>query len=161
MTELYLDNKAVILPSNLEFKLYYDNPYFTSTSTHSLDIELPMPVNYHVFGMLNRLDVEKKSVTLKAHLIADGRVLLNGTALVLAVTDKSVKVQLMSGNAELNFLTKGDIYINETNWGNVDGISYDKNVDFAGCDSRNSVYTYIKIGDTTDNFIILTPTHVF
>lgn len=158
MTELYLDNKAVVLPSNLEFKLYYDNPYFTSTSTHSLDIELPMPVNYHIFGMLNRLDVEKKSVTLKAHLIAEGRVLLNGTALILSVTDKSVKIQLMSGNAELNFLTKGDIYINETNWGNVDGISYDKNVDFAGCDSRNSVYTYIKIGDTTDNFIILTPT---
>ena len=115
MTELYLDNKSVVLPSNLEFKLYYDNAYFTSTSTHSLDIELPMPVNYHVFGMLNRLDVEKKSVTFKAYLIADGRVLLNGTALVLAVTDKSVKVQLMSGNAELNFLTKGDIYINETN----------------------------------------------
>ena len=83
MTELFLDNKSVVLPSNLEFKLYYDNPYFTSTSTHSLDIELPMPVNYHVFGMLNRLDVEKKSVTLRAQLIADGRVLLNGTALVL------------------------------------------------------------------------------
>ena len=87
MTELFLNDKAVVLPSNLEFSLYFDNPYFTSTSTHSLDIELPMPVNYHVFGMLNRLDVEKKSVTLRAQLIADGRVLLNGTAIVLAVTD--------------------------------------------------------------------------
>lgn len=158
MTELYLDNKSVVLPSNLEFKLYYDNTYFTSTSTHSLDIELPMPVNYHVFGMLNRLDVEKKSVMLKAYLIADGRVLLNGTALVLAVTDKSVKVQLMSGNAELNYLTKGDIYINETNWGVVDGITNNKSTDFAGCESRNSVFTYIKIDDITDDRILFTRT---
>ncbi len=158
MTELFLNDKAVVLPSNLEFSLYFDNPYFTSTSTHSLDIELPMPVNYHVFGMLNRLDVEKKSVTLTARLIADGKVLLNGTALVLSVTDKSVKIQLLSGNAELNFFTKGDIYINETNWGVVDGISWEKNVDFAGCDSRNSVYTYIKIGDVTDDRILFTKT---
>lgn len=158
MTELFLNDKAVVLPSNLEFSLYYDNPYFTSTSTHSLDIELPMPVNYHVFGMLNRLDVEKKSVTLTARLIADGKVLLNGTALVLSVTDKAVKIQLLSGNAELNFLTKGEIYINETNWGVVDGISWDKTTDFAGCDSRNSVYTYIKIGDVTDDRILFTKT---
>ena len=158
MTELYLNNESVVLPSNLEFKLYYDNTYFTSTSTHSLDIELPMPVNYRVFGMLHRMDVEKKSVTYRARLVVDGRILLNGTAVVLSVTDKSVKIQLLSGNAELNFLTKGDIYINETNWGEVDGLTYNKTSDFAGCDSRNSVFTYIKIGDVTDNRILFTKT---
>lgn len=158
MTELYLNNESVVLPSNLEFKLYYDNTYFTSTSTHSLDIELPMPVNYRIFGMLHRMDVEKKPATYRARLVVDGRILLNGTAVVLSVTDKSVKIQLLSGNAELNFLTKGDIYINETNWGEVDGLTYNKTSDFAGCDSRNSVFTYIKIGDVTDNRILFTKT---
>lgn len=156
MTELYLNNKSVVLPPELNFKLYFDNPYFTSTSTHSLDIELPMPVNYQVFGMLNRLDVNKKSVTYPARLIVDGRVLLNGTAVVLGVTDKTVKIQLLSGNSELNFLTKGDIYLNEVDWGDVDYITGSKTDDFAGCESRNSVFTYVKIGDVTDDWILLT-----
>lgn len=103
MTELLIDGKRVSLPSDLSFDLIFENPYFTKSSTHTLDVDLPMPTNRHVFGMLHRMDVTKQKVTLPAVLIADGYQLLNGKALVLGTTDQTVKIQLMSGNAEFNF----------------------------------------------------------
>ena len=120
MTELLIDGKRVSLPSDLSFDLIFENPYFTKSSTHTLDVDLPMPTNRHVFGMLHRMDVTKQKVTLPAVLIADGYQLLNGKALVLGTTDQTVKIQLMSGNAEFNFLTNGDIYLDEVDWANDD-----------------------------------------
>lgn len=120
MTELLIDGKRVSLPSDLSFDLIFENPYFTKSSTHTLDVDLPMPTNRHVFGMLHRMDVTKQKVTLPAVLIVDGYQLLNGKALVLGTTDQTVKIQLMSGNAEFNFLTNGDIYLDEVDWANDD-----------------------------------------
>lgn len=116
MTELIIDGKRASLPSDLSFDLIFDNPYFTKSSTHTLDIELPMPSNMHIFGMLHRVDVTKQKITLPAVLMVDGHQLVNGKALVLGTTDKIVKVQLMSGIAEFNFLNREDIYIDEVNW---------------------------------------------
>lgn len=116
MTELTINNKKAILPSDLQFQLIFDNPYFTKSSTHTLEVELPMPSNIHIFGMLHRVDVTKQKITFPAVLTADGYQLLNGKALILGTDERTVKVQLMSGNAEFNFLNRDDLYINEVNW---------------------------------------------
>lgn len=41
MTELLIDGKRVSLPSDLSFDLIFENPYFTKSSTHTLDVDLP------------------------------------------------------------------------------------------------------------------------
>lgn len=119
MTTLIISNKPVLLPSDLETTLCFENPYFTRTSNYSLEVTLPMPANYGIFGHIHRQDVKKEKVILTAKLIVDGRVLMNGSAVVIAVDDTSVTVQLMSGNAEFNILTNDDIYIDQLDLGEV------------------------------------------
>lgn len=119
MTTLIISNKPVLLPSDLETTLCFENPYFTRTSNYSLEVTLPMPANYGVFGHIHRQDVKKKKIILPARLLIDGRMLMNGSAVVIGVDDTSVKVQLMSGNAEFNILTNDDVYIDQLDLGEV------------------------------------------
>lgn len=119
MTTLIISNKPRLLPFDLETTLCFENPYFTRTSNYSLEVTLPMPANYEVFGHIHRQDVKKEKIILPAKLIIDGRVLMNGSAVVIGVDDTSVTVQLMSGNAEFNILTNDDIYIDQLDLGEV------------------------------------------
>lgn len=119
MTELYIDGQTAILPEGFSITFTSENPYFTRSSNYSLDIELPMPANHAIFKHINRLDVTKRKTILPAILIVDARCVLYGSAVLLAVEDTLVKVQLVSGNAEFNLLTNDTIYIDELDLGNV------------------------------------------
>ena len=102
MIELYLNKKMAALPEDLNFTFLQENPYFTSNSNSSLNIELPLygcMDNLNIFGHINRLDVTKKRVVLDAELRASGIVYLSGSAIVNEITDASVKIQLVSGNS--------------------------------------------------------------
>ena len=76
-----------------------------------------MAANYTIFKHINRLDVTKRKTILPAMLIVDAKCLLYGSAVLLSVEDRLVKVQLVSGNAEFNLLTNDDIYIDELELG--------------------------------------------
>lgn len=117
MTELYINNELAYLPEDFSITFIAENPYFTKSSSYTLDINLPMPANYKIFGNINRLDVSKKKIILPARLIANARTLLIGSAVLLSVEDTSVRVQLVSGNAEFNMLTNDDVYIDELDLG--------------------------------------------
>lgn len=119
MTELYIDGQLAILPEGFDITFASENPYFTHSSSYSLDIDLPMPENHAIFSHVNRLDVTKSKTILPASLIVDAKCLLQGSAVLLSVEDDLVKVQLVSGNAEFNFLTNDDIYIDELDLGTV------------------------------------------
>lgn len=117
MTELYIDGQLAVLPEGSSITFTSENPYFTRSSNYSLDIELPMAANYTIFKHINRLDVTKRKTILPAMLIVDAKCLLYGSAVLLSVEDRLVKVQLVSGNAEFNLLTNDDIYIDELELG--------------------------------------------
>lgn len=119
MTELYIDGQPAVLPEGFGMTFTSENPYFTRSSSYSLDVELPMPDNHAIFGHINRLDVTRKKTILPASLIVDGHTLLYGSAVILSMEDSIVKVQLVSGNAEFNLLTNDDIYIDELDLGTV------------------------------------------
>lgn len=120
MTELYINNRLAWLPADFSIALTCENPYFTSSSAYSLDIDLPMPENSGIFGNIHRLDVGKQKTILPARLLSGARTLLNGSAVLLSISDEVARVQLVSGNAELNILTNEDIYIDELDLGTVD-----------------------------------------
>lgn len=125
MTELYIGGRLAVLPGDLSFTLAVENPYFTRSSSYTLDIELPMPVNHAIFGHINRLDVTKKKTILPATLIVDARCLLSGSAVLLSVEETLVKLQLVSGNAEFNLLTNDNIYIDDLDLGTAVLPEYD------------------------------------
>lgn len=123
MINLYLNDKQALLPNNISIKLVRENPYFTKSSSYTFDITLPLEgctMNLMIFKHINRHDVVKNHQTLNARLVVDCKCLLNGTAVVKSISEKDVKIQLISGNSEFNFFSKGSkIYINELDLGSV------------------------------------------
>lgn len=117
MVELFIDNKRVVLPANLNIKLTDENPILTESGKYSFDIELPLrgcAQNLKVFGPLDRFDVSKGVRSWAARLLADNHVILAGIATATSYSRDSIKIQLVGGNSEYNFLSKFEnLYIDE------------------------------------------------
>lgn len=120
MTELFLNKYRAVLDKSFTAKVVYENPYFTQSSTYTYNVTLPLAgcvQNQLIFKHINRDDVSKHTQTLAAILISDDICMLNGTAVVMEITDENVKVQLLSGNSELNFYSTDDKFIDEFDLG--------------------------------------------
>lgn len=120
MIELLLDNKPAVLRDNVSIKLTRENVYFTKSGSYTYDIELPLGCaeNRAILGNINRKDVESHYREFRAILRVDNQVLLNGKAILHQVTDTAAKIQLLGGNSEMNFYTKGaELYVDELDLG--------------------------------------------
>lgn len=120
MIELFLDNKPAVLRDNVSIKLTRENVYFTKSGSYTYDIELPLDSreNRAILGNINRKDVAAGYRELHAVLRVDNQVLLTGKAVIHQVTDSAAKIQLMGGNAEMNFYAKGsELYVDELDLG--------------------------------------------
>ena len=120
MIELFLDNKPAVLRDNASIKLTRENVYFTKSGSYTYDVELPLssPQNLAIFGTINRKDVAAHFIEFSALLRVDNVVLLDGKAVLHQLTDTAAKVQLLGGNAEMNFYTKGaELYVDELDLG--------------------------------------------
>ena len=119
MTDLYINDQQVILPNAFSLKLVKENPFFTKSSSYTYDIALSLQqsINAKVFKHINRFNAPKDHKSMPALLRVDGRTILNGTAVIRNITDTEIKLQLLSGNSELNFVVGGDKYINELDLG--------------------------------------------
>jgi hypothetical protein len=127
MTELFIDNRPVALPDKFSWKITEENPFFTKSGKFTLDVELSLtnPQNAAIYKHLNRIN-NKIAVPLDrpARLVVDNDVILNGTEIISQITDRKVKIQLVSGESELNYFIGGDKKINEMVLGNL----YENNV---------------------------------
>ena len=120
MIELFLDDKPAILKENVSIKLTRENVYFTKSGSYTYDVELPLQCteNRAIFGSINRKDVDTEFAEYHALLRVDNVILLEGRAIINSVTESSVKVQLLGGNADMNFTRQGsEIYIDELDIG--------------------------------------------
>lgn len=97
MIELILDGKAAALKDDVKIKLTSCNPYYSSASTYTYEVELPLalPANREIFGDIDRLDTQKQSRKLDAQLRSGGHDLVTGKATITSVTEDAVKVQLL------------------------------------------------------------------
>ena len=97
MIELILDGKAAALKDDVKIKLTSCNPYYSSASTYTYEVELPLalPANREIFGDIDRLDTQKQSRKLDALLRSGGHDLVTGKATITSVTEDAVKVQLL------------------------------------------------------------------
>lgn len=129
MITLYLNDKPAVLDENQTIKFIREDVYFTKSGTYTYEITLPArnPLNIGIFGHIYRKEKSKfANMTYSARLDVDNLNVLNGTATITNITDTSVKLQLIGGNAEFNFYTKNEKkYIDELElgtWYDVDGV---------------------------------------
>lgn len=122
MTELFLKKdsgqwqRVYFDTSSGGIKLTRENPYFTQSESYTFDITLPMEIleNRQFFANLHRIDRTKRPPKMKCRLMVDNSPVLYGSAKVMQVTQQQVKVQLLGGRSEVNFLsTENKEYIDE------------------------------------------------
>lgn len=120
MTELFIDGTSVVLPADVNIQVKRENPFFTKNGEYTYDIELDLtnPVNSFLYKHLQRLnsiaDVKTKR---RAVLIADNHVFCDGTEVVTGWSDRSVSIQIASGNSELNYFIGSDLPITSLDMG--------------------------------------------
>ena len=119
MIELLINNSPVVLPEDFQPEIVFENPYFTKSSTYSLDIELPVrdvPENIAVFGHCYRMESDPLPESYTASMRINGVMCFYGSAVPQGTTETGVKLQLLSGNSEMNFFSD-EVYIDELDLG--------------------------------------------
>lgn len=106
MLQLFIDKQEVALPSDLNFDLFAYNPFFDRKSdyTYDIDIDLSIPQNARIYSHINRLNIVNKHKDRVAELYDGSKLILYGTEIILSVENDKAKIQLVSGNSELNYL---------------------------------------------------------
>lgn len=119
MTELFIDNKSVTLPQGLDLKIKQQNPLITKNGTFTLDLTLSLLErnNSILYKHIERLQAAAAFDNRKALLISDGHIIINGTEAFISNTNEEVKIQLLSGNSELNYFMGTDAYISSLDLG--------------------------------------------
>lgn len=137
MTELYIDNNPIVLDDNLSFDFFQKNPAFTRQGeyTYDIDINLDIPQNAQVYYHLDRLHVDKRTKNRRAILIVDCKVLFVGSEIILNVESNFVKIQIVSGYSELNYLASDDKHMRDYDFGEIPEINTSMAVD-----SLNYIY---------------------
>ena len=122
MIELLLNNTKVIPDVSEKIKITKENPYFTSSDTYTYEISIPMDIleNRSFFQNLQRIDHNKVVKSMDAKLMINNLKIVDGTAKITNVTNTTVKIQLLSGNSEINFLSSDNkIYVDELKLGRL------------------------------------------
>ena len=124
MTELYIDNMKVNLPEDFEVDFYVNNPFFTKKGDYTYDIDLSLKDknNAKIYNHMYRLHSITKHTNRSAVLIVNGMVIINGTEIILSIEDSIAKIQLVSGNSELNYLSAGKKTLRELDLGEIPDI---------------------------------------
>lgn len=102
-----------------------ENSIITKNGEYTYDCTLMLnnQVNMYLYGFLHRIN-KKGFVNTKrsAVLIADGHVYCRGTEVITGWTDKDVKIQIVSGNSELNYFIGASLKVEWlTGMGEIEG----------------------------------------
>ncbi|WP_099463411.1 hypothetical protein [Parabacteroides provencensis] len=128
MTDLFIDGKQVVLPKGMDLKVKQQNPLITKNGTFTLDLSLSLKErnNSILYKHIERLQSAAVIEGRSAVLISNGHVILNGTEAFISNTNEEVKIQLLSGNSELNYFIGADSYISSLDLGKETDISSER-----------------------------------
>lgn len=155
MTELFIDNKPVMLPAGLDLKIKQQNPLITKNGTFTLDLTLSLQErnNSILYKHIERLQSAAAFEKRKALLISNGHIIINGTEAYLSNSDEEVKIQLLAGNSELNYFMGTDVYISSLDLGKETDLSNERlnQIIMKGFPDTPFVTPMVKIGNTIYN----------
>ena len=107
MLKLIIDRQEVVTPADFSAEYHITNPYFTREGEHTYDIDIDItnPVNAKVYGHINRHDVASWPKNRSALIVTEQGTVMRGTEVILEMTNATVKIQLVGGTSELNYLS--------------------------------------------------------
>lgn len=155
MTALYIAGEQVVLPDNFSTKIIEENPFFTKSGKYTYDVELSLlnPINQRAYKHINRLNFDAGTPTNRqAVLIVDNLIELNGTEVILSISSSSVRIQLVSGNSELNFIVGGNSKLRELDLGEITVVTESE----TGPDIiyRPHLMNYLSLGFPDKHFVL-------
>lgn len=128
MTQLYIDNTEVVLSANFSVTVKRENSIITKNGEYTYDctLRLDNQVNRQLYGFLHRLNkIGNVATKRSAVLMADGKVYCRGTEVVTGWTDEEVKVQIVSGNSELNYFIGSSLMVEWLDMGTLSTADFD------------------------------------
>lgn len=125
MIKLLIDGHEAHLAADVSLEIYDRNPFFTSEGQHTLDIELSLSdaQNAWLFSAMHRIDVTSRPKDRQAILYCESGVLISGTEVVLEISDRTVKIQIVAGNSEFNYVTGKDKQLSSLDLGEVTSLT--------------------------------------
>ena len=123
MTQLLIAGVEVTLPQNFTVTVKRENSFFTKNGEYTYDctLRLDNPTNRTLYGFLQRLNKTDQLDTKRtAVLITDGHVYARGTEIITRWTQESVTIQIVAGEAELNYFIGQDQKIEELDLGEIE-----------------------------------------
>lgn len=128
MIRLLIDGQEVALPDDFSFTLYEENPVYTKNGQYTYDLTLSLKNfrNARIYEHIDRVNIKKDiQYNRSAVLWVDNKIRLNGTEVILGFGDSDVKIFLVSGKSELNFLIESDTKIRSLDLGTAERYSAD------------------------------------
>lgn len=124
MIKLMIDGERVNLAADLSLEFYDMNPFFTSEGQHTLDIDISLadPQNARIYNNMHRIDVAKRPIGRSAVLYYEKRVIISGKEVVLEIDSRIVKIQIVAGNSEFNYIAGSDKRLRELDLGCIPDI---------------------------------------
>ena len=135
-----LDGKKAYPKSSDKIKVTFENQYVKDSGSYTYDITFPMdiPANREVFGNVQRMDVKKKVADFEeCRMYADNRLIMSGKGTVTAITQESVKLQLVGGKSRIKYNSKFEEHF-------IDEIEYPDVTIEVGVDEKNMLAYYGK-----------------
>ena len=107
MTNLYIEGRQAVLPTDTQIKVTAENPLFTDAGTYTLEVALPLEgcaENQRIFGPIHRPDVLKGALVAKRwdFVLVAPPLHIEGKARISTIDHESVKIQLLAGRSALN-----------------------------------------------------------
>ncbi len=122
MLQLTIDGQRVNLDPDISLEIVKCNPFLTKIGeyTYDIDVDLRDPQNAKVYSHINRLHAFSYPRGRTATLMDGARVICRGLEVLLGVEDSIVKIQILAGNSELNYLVGSEVdKIREMDFGSM------------------------------------------
>lgn len=116
MIQIYVEGRALELPSDISFEYTVENRLFSNADGYSFDIEILLrdsAVNSDIFGMIFDPQTDIETVKFQAQLITP-QLSLTGIVAIAGVSESMLSIQFLEGRSVQNFEKDlQEIYVNE------------------------------------------------
>lgn len=180
MINCYINGKEAYPSIQGQIKVVLHNPFIKDDDEKTMEIVFPIsiPKNRAVFGSICRLDTRFKMENFEdCRLTANGQEIIRGIGTITSVTEKEVKLQILSGKNKLRYKASfEDIFIDEINYGDLrerhqhlkgkpqrsaSVFDLSSELNSQGFIGEPGVYAFLPIHDETNDLHINMPSYLY
>lgn len=126
MLEILIDGTPVYPVEGGTFEIRDANPLLTQSGSYTYDIEIDLSYveNQKVYKHIERLNAASNITNRSVTVLYDGYVLLQGTEALLEITGSILKIQIVAGNCDINYISS-QVKIKELDLGSFQKQDYE------------------------------------